>query len=72
MKRLAQGQLRCHDGSTLRPQLQQRLSRECERLALVEQQFAMLEKNLIEQLPPTLQERVTQLRTLNVKAKSVP
>jgi transposase len=63
-KRLAQGQLRCHDGSALPEQLQHRLSRECERLALPQQQFAALEKNLIEQLPPPLQERVTQLRKL--------
>lgn len=63
-KQITQGQLRCHDGSALPSQLQQRLSRECERLALAEQQFAMLEKNLIEQLPPALQERVTQLRKL--------
>ena len=33
---LAQGQLRCHDGSALPLQLQQRLARECERLAFVE------------------------------------
>jgi len=62
--RLAQGQLRCYDGSALPEQLQHRLRRECERLALAEQQFATLEKNLIEQLPPALQERVTQLRKL--------
>lgn len=63
-KRLAAGQLRCYDGSPLPAQLQQRLNRECERLAFAEQQFATLEKNLIEQLPAPLQERVTQLRKL--------
>ncbi len=63
-KRLAQGQVRCHDGSALPAQLQHRLTRECERLALAEQQFATLEKNLIEQLPPVLQERVAHLRKL--------
>ena len=63
-KRLAQEQLRCHDGSALPEQLRHRLSRECERLALAEQQFATLEKNLIEQLPPVLQERVAHLRKL--------
>lgn len=58
------GQLRCHDGSALPVQLQQRLARECERLALVKQQFAALEKNLLQQLPPVLQERVAHLRKL--------
>lgn len=63
-KRLAQGELRCHDGSALPLQLQRRLARECERLALAKQQFATLEKNLLEQLPPVLQERVAHLRKL--------
>lgn len=63
-KRLTQGQLRCADGSVLPEQLQHRLERECERLAHAEQQFATLEKGLIEQLPAPLQERVTQLRKL--------
>lgn len=58
------GQLRCHDGSALPTQLQHRLARECERLTLVEHQFATLEKELLSQLPPTLQQRVAHLRKL--------
>jgi transposase len=42
--RLAQDEVRCHDGAPLPPELRQRLLRECERLALARQQLAALEK----------------------------
>src|SRR5437899_3116157 len=41
-KRLEQGAVSCHDGSALPQELHERLNRECERLALVEQQLAAL------------------------------
>lgn len=63
-ERLARGAIQCHDGRVLAPELQERLSRECERLALVEQQLAALEKNLVKRLPPTVQERIAELTRL--------
>jgi len=63
-KRLASGEVRCHDGAALAPELQERLMRECERLALVEQQLAALQKTLVQQLPPPVQERIADLTRL--------
>lgn len=63
-QRVAQGQLRCHDGAPLPQPLVDRLQRECERLALVEQQFDVLEKDLINQLPEQTQEKVHSLKRL--------
>lgn len=63
-KRLADGGIQCHDGTALPPELHERLSRECERLALVEQQLAALEKALIKQLPEPVQERIASLTRL--------
>jgi transposase len=62
--RLAQGTLRCHDGAPLPTQLLVRLQRECERLALAEQQFNKLEKELLTQLPEPVQDRVDKLQRL--------
>lgn len=62
--RLAQGTLRCHDGSALPAHLLARLQRECERLALAEQQFNRLEKELLTQLPKPVQDRVSKLQRL--------
>jgi transposase len=42
--RLARDEVKCHDGTPLPPELRERLLRECERLALAEQQLAALEK----------------------------
>src|SRR6202171_6352761 len=42
--RRAHDQVRCHDGRPLPPELRERLLRECERLALAQQQLAALEK----------------------------
>jgi transposase len=49
--RLARDQVRCHDGTPLPPELRERLLRECERLALAEQQLAALEKTRAVSLP---------------------
>ena len=62
--RLDQGELRCHDGAPLPAPLQQRLERECQRLALARQQLAALEKGLLEQLPPAARQRVADLERL--------
>lgn len=62
--RLAQGKLHCHDGSALPAHLLVRLQRECERLSLALQQFDRLEKELITELPPPVQERVGKLQRL--------
>ncbi len=63
-RQLACGGIKCHDGSALAPELHERLSRECERLALAEQQLAALEKTLVKQLPEPVQERITELTRL--------
>lgn len=62
--RLAHGQINCHDGSALAAELHDRLSRECERLALVEQQLTALEKTLVKQLPEPVQDRIASLTRL--------
>jgi transposase len=56
--------VRCYDGSALPQELQERLIRECERLALAERQLAELEAALVGQLPPPVRERITQLTKL--------
>lgn len=63
-QRLEQDEITCHDGAALPPELQLRLTRECERLALVQQQLAALEKTLVQQLPPAVQKRITDLMKL--------
>jgi transposase len=62
--RLHAGQVRRHDGTALPPELQERLCRECERLALVERQFAALERALVPSLPAAVQERIGHLQRL--------
>src|SRR6202047_2207180 len=42
--RLAREEVKCHDVAPLPPELRERLLRECERLALAQQQLAALEK----------------------------
>lgn len=63
-KRLARGDIRCHDGAALAPELHERLSREYERQALAEQQLAALEKTLVKQLPEPVQKRIADLTRL--------
>jgi len=55
--RLKLGEVRCHDGAALPPELRDRLLRECERLALAEQQLAALEKTRQASLPASARER---------------
>ncbi len=62
--RLGKGELRHHDGTAFAPQLQARLMRECERLALAERQFAVLEKAIPEQLPEATRQRIASLERL--------
>jgi len=62
--RLAMGEFRCHDGAPLPPELHARLPRECRRLVLAEQQFAKLDKQLIDQLPEPVQKRIADLERL--------
>lgn len=63
--RLDQGAIRCHDDTPLPSWLYDRLRRECERLALVEQQFKALEKALPKQVPTEVardMQRLCELR----------
>jgi transposase len=62
--RLAQGQVRCHNGRALPAELAQRLQRECERLALAQQQLQALEETLVQQLPAPAQQKIAQLSRL--------
>jgi len=64
-ERLEQGAVQCQDGQPLPEQMKVRLTRECERLALVETQLAELEKSLVKELPEAQQGRIKQLTTLN-------
>ncbi len=62
--RLAMGKFCCHDGAPLSRELHARLTRECRRLVLAEQQFAELEKDLIDQLSEPVQKRIANLERL--------
>ena len=64
-QRLEQGQIRTHDGSPLQAELQERLKRECVRLALVQEELAELERGLVHQLPASEQQKIAQLSRLN-------
>lgn len=63
-ERFARGEYKCHDGTPLPSLLQARLVRECERLTLAQQQFDTLERQLIEQLPAPVQQRIAKLERL--------
>lgn len=63
-ERLERGEIKCHDGTALPPELHERLTRECERLALANEQLAALEKALVKQLPEAVQQRITDLMKL--------
>ncbi|HEX7634454.1 MAG TPA: IS110 family transposase [Noviherbaspirillum sp.] len=63
-KRLAQGEIQCHGGAALPPELLMRLTQECERLTLAEQQLAALDKTLVRQLPKPVQKRIADLKQL--------
>jgi len=62
--RLARDEVRCHDGAPLPLELRERLLRECERLALAEQQLAALEKTRQASLPAPARDRSDHLARL--------
>jgi transposase len=62
--RLARDEVRCHDGAPLPPELRERLLRECERLALAQQQFAALEKTRQASVPAPARRRSDALARL--------
>lgn len=62
--RLERDEVQCHNGEPLPPELKQRLLRECERLALAEQQLAALEKTRQASVPAPARERIDQLARL--------
>jgi transposase len=61
---LARDEVKCHDGAPLPPELRERLLRECERLALVEQQLAALEKTRQASVPAPARQRSDALARL--------
>ncbi|AEI81744.1 MULTISPECIES: IS110 family RNA-guided transposase [Cupriavidus] len=63
-KRLARGELTCHDGSPLPDELRERLLRESHRLELAEQQLKDLQRTLHDRLPEPVRERITWLKRL--------
>ncbi len=62
--RLARNEVKCHDGAPLPPELRERLLRECERLALVTQQLAALEKTRQTCVPAPARRRSDDLARL--------
>jgi len=64
VSRLARGEVKCHDGTPLPEELHQRLTHECDRLALAEQQLALLEKTRQASLPAAVRERSDALARL--------
>jgi transposase len=62
--RLVRDEVRCHDGAPLPPELRDRLLRECERLALAEQQLAALEKTRQASVPAPARQRSDALARL--------
>lgn len=64
VQKLEQGQIRCHDGTPLPGPLWERIRRECERMALAQEQFKRLEKALSTQLPGPVAQGVANLQRL--------
>ncbi|MGF6260869.1 IS110 family transposase [Paraburkholderia youngii] len=62
--RLARDEIRCHDGAPLPIELRERLLRECERLALAQQQLATLEKTRQASVPASARKRCDDLARL--------
>jgi len=62
--RLEREEVRCHDGAPLPQEMRERLRRECERLALVEQQLAALEKTRQTNVPAPARQRCDALACL--------
>ena len=63
-ERLKKGEIKAHDGTALSEEMRQRFERECERLMLAETQFLDLEKEIFNQLPLPVQERIMNLQKL--------
>ncbi len=63
-KRLIEGQIKQCNGDAIPPALMSRLLDECKRLSLAQEQLSQLEKKLVEQLPPQVQERIKHLQRL--------
>src|ERR1700758_5636751 len=59
--RLARNEVKCHDGAPLPIELRERLLRECERLALAQQQLTTLEKTRQTSLPAFARKRCDAL-----------
>ena len=62
--RLERGEVHCHDGAPLPRELHERLLRECERLALVKHQLAVLEKTRQTNVPAPARQRSDALARL--------
>jgi transposase len=62
--RVEHGEVRCHDGAPLRQEWRERLLSKCERLALVEQQVAALEKTRQTARPALTRQRSDALARL--------
>jgi transposase len=62
--RLARDEVKCHDGAPLPRELRERLLRECERLALAQQQLAALEKTRQASVPAPARKRSDDLARL--------
>ncbi|MGF6971485.1 transposase [Paraburkholderia sp. WC7.3g] len=62
--RLARDEVKCHDGASLPPELRERLLRECERLALAQQQLAVLENTRQASVPAPARQRSDGLARL--------
>jgi transposase len=62
--RLARDEVRCHDGAPLPIELRERLLRECERLALAQQQLTTLEKTRQTSVPAFARKRCDALARL--------
>ena len=63
-ERLKEGQVYGYGGKPIKEELRKQLVDECERLSLVEKQFAALEKEMLARLPKEIQERVAKLERL--------
>jgi transposase len=62
--RLTRNEVKCHDGAPLPPELRERLLRECERVALAEQQLVALEKTRQANVPAPARKRSQDLTRL--------
>ncbi|MGF6641374.1 IS110 family transposase [Paraburkholderia sp. MM6662-R1] len=62
--RLSRDEVKCHDAAPLPPELRERLLRECERLALAQQQLAALEKTRQASVPAPARQRSDDLARL--------